>query len=438
MSKVDNRFSFTSKNLNSITERGAYYDDHKDANGLIYNIQTDNKTGSFIVRERLNGKKVTITIGRYPKTTIEQARKKARTIQTDFSNGINPNIKKKFDRTKQITLIQMFEKYLQAKKLKPMTIRGYQISFKNVLAPLANKELTAITYDNVQDVHTEYSERSQAEADRAMRLLRAIFYMAMDDIKDLDGRPLILENPVRKLGKNKHFTKLDRKTRKLEDDQIKPFLECIESLTKDPRPFYQSGADLLLILLYHGTRFTETASIKWNQIDFRYKRFYLTETKSGRRLWLPITIETEKVLKRRKRLATGSEYIFPSATDPSKHISDVKKPLRHILEQTGIEITPHDLRRTFLSNGTRLGISDYVLKQLANHAPSNDVTAGYVIQNTDELQEPSQQIVNALFEKAGRNISDGDSLLSDLLSALSENDKRKLILQLSNTNKSQA
>lgn len=425
-------FSFTVKRLDDTTQKGTYTDTHKAANGLRLRIQIDGGAKSFFVIGRFNGKQITATLGKYPSVTIEQARQKARDIQTDLANGINPNLKKQFERTKNATLAQYFETYLMAKNLKPITVKGYRISFKNVLAPLANKELTAISYDDVLKLHKVYTTKSPAEADRAMRLLRAIFYMAMDDIKDHNGRPLILENPVRKLGKNKHFTRLERKVRKLEDDQLKPFIDFMETLATDERPFYQTGADLALTLLYHGTRFSETAKMKWEQVDLKYKRFYLTETKNGRRLWLPMTSESEKVFKRRKRLRNGSVYIFGSATDEAKHLADIKKPLRLLLEQTGIEITPHDLRRTFLSTGARLGFNDFLLKQLANHATGNDITAGYVIQSADELKEPAQRITNAYLTKSGRTATDGDTLLKDLLNGLSEADKRKLALQLMN------
>lgn len=427
-----NHFSFTVKRLDDFTLKGTYTDTHKAANGLKMRIQKDGGAKSFFVINWLKGKQIITTIGRYPSVTIEQARQKARDIQTDITNGINPNLKKQFERTKSATLAQYFETYLTTKNLKPITVKGYRISFKNVLAPLAKKELTAISYDDVLKVHKAYTNKSPAEADRAMRLLRAIFYMAMDDIKDLDGRPLILENPVRKLGKNKHFTRLERKVRKLEDDQLKPFIDFMESLATDERPFYQTGADLALTLLYHGTRYSETAKMEWEQVDLKYKRFYLTETKNGRRLWLPMTTESEKVFKRRKRLNNGSPFVFPGATDQTKHLADIKKPLRLMLEETGIEITPHDLRRTFLSTGARLGFNDYLLKQLANHATGNDITAGYVIQSADELREPAQRITNAYLTKAGRTATDGDTLLKDLLSGLSEADKRKLALQLMN------
>lgn len=435
MSESDKEFSFTKKRLDALKIGGNYKDTHDQANGLKLRFKVDSNTKSFFVIGRPDGshKPVTVSLGTYPKTTIEQARKKARAAQADFSNGINPNSKKKFNRTKQSTLAEFFEVYLESKSLKPRTVSGYRLSFKNVLSPLASTPITEIDYSKVLKVHKAYAQRSQAEADRAMRLLKAIINMAMDDVRDLEGRPIILENPVRKLSKNRHMKKLDRKVTKLEDDQIKPFIDTMEAMSSDSRPFFQTGADLALMLFYHGTRITEMARMKWAQVDFKYKRFYLSETKNGRRLWLPMNSESETVLKRRKKLSTGSVFVFASVTDSHKPLSDIKKPLRELLESTGIKITPHDFKRTFLGMGARLGFNDSILKQLANHATGSDVTTGYLIQSADELREPSQKITNRFLELAGRNVNDPNSQINELLSGMSEAEKQRLLMRLMNS-----
>lgn len=433
--KLDStKFSFTKSRLNKLTEPGTYYDTNKESSGLSLDIRSVNSAKTFRLRKRLNGKLIAVTIGIYPDKTIEQARNDARTAVNQINNGINPNNAKKVERQKQITLEEAFHNYLDFKKLQPSTIRGYKCSFKNVLAPLAKKEITSIAYPDVLKTHKAYSLRSHAEADRAMRLLRAIFSHSMDELIDTDGKPFILVNPVKKLFKAKQTHTLDRKVRKLEDDQIKTFFNHIEAMTSDSRPFFQTGADLLLILLFHGTRYTETAKITWQNVDMKYKRFWLDETKGGRRLWLPMNTYTYEVFKRRKALAKGSEYIFPSVNDQAKHLSDVKKPLKALLEDTGIQITPHDLRRTFLGLGNRLAMSAYTIKQLSNHAQAkNDVTSGYLTQSADELREPSQMIANRILELSGSELrTDTDSQLMDIFKGMSEDEKRKLIFRLEN------
>ncbi len=433
------KLNFTKKSLSTIVPpengRAVYSDSNEKANRLKLEVT---KTGlkTFKLKQKINGKPITVTIGRYPEMTIEQARKLAGAKQQEIQNGINPNKTKKAKRIKHATIEQIFADYLSHKELKPSTINGYQISFRNVLTPIAKKEVTQVTYEDILKLHKTYSSRSQAEADRAMRLLRAVYFYAMDELLDSLGEPLIKANPVRKLFKTKRVRPLERKTRKLEDDQIKPFINHIEAMTSDERPFYQTGADLILLLLFHGTRYTETAKIRWANVDMKYKRFWLDSTKNGRRLWLPMTSYTYNLFKRRKARATGSEFVFPSVTDSTRHLADVKKPLRDLLEATGIQVTPHDLRRTFMGLGNRIGLSAYTLKQLANHSINeNDVTEGYVTQSADDLREPSQKITAEILRKAGRTITNQDDIILDMLKSLSHDEKRKLMFQLANQEK---
>lgn len=79
--------------------------------------------------------------------------------------------------------------------------------------------------------------------------------------------------------------------------------------------------------------------------------------------------------------------------NPSKAIAWVKR-------ESGIEWSPHDLRRSFISVGGALGVNPIALRILTNHAlPSGDAHAGYHIPEMDELCRVSQaigdRIVNA-------------------------------------------
>jgi integrase len=74
-----------------------------------------------------------------------------------------------------------------------------------------------------------------------------------------------------------------------------------------------------------------------------------------------------------------------------------------VLEQTGLWISPHDLRRTFASIAAEL-LPAYLLKRLTNHANGADVTLGYVIKSVSDLREPMQKVENAILSLAGQNV----------------------------------
>lgn len=99
----------------------------------------------------------------------------------------------------------------------------------------------------------------------------------------------------------------------------------------------------------------------------------------------------------------------------------------------------HDGRRTFGTVAELVGVGNYILKRLLNHRTmrSADVTQGYLHFSADELLEPASRIERAILEHAGmsENIKDINTQLMAVLESLNEDQKRKLIFEISNDNK---
>lgn len=68
--------------------------------------------------------------------------------------------------------------------------------------------------------------------------------------------------------------------------------------------------------------------------------------------------------------------------------------IAQIPHRCGCPFVLHDLRRTFLSRGERLGLSYFMLKRLANHGFGRDITAGYIVFDVEQLREPVQRITD--------------------------------------------
>jgi integrase len=97
-----------------------------------------------------------------------------------------------------------------------------------------------------------------------------------------------------------------------------------------------------------------------------------------------------------QRRAVGkAEFVFPS-DGKSGHIAEPKHPLGLVAEATGINVSAHDLRRTFITTAESTDISPLALKALVNHALPNDMTSGYVIMSVDRLREPAQKVCDRL------------------------------------------
>src|SRR4051812_30565038 len=75
---------------------------------------------SFVVETRINGHVKRVTLGKFGNITAEEARKQAKSLLGSIANGNNPIAEKKTQMVKAMTLQQVFNDYLKARKdLKP-------------------------------------------------------------------------------------------------------------------------------------------------------------------------------------------------------------------------------------------------------------------------------------------------------------------------------
>tara|TARA_Y100000588_G_scaffold280842_1_gene297848 strand:+ start:452 stop:871 length:420 start_codon:yes stop_codon:yes gene_type:complete len=78
---------------------------------------------SFIVETRISGKVKRVTLGKYGNLTVEEARKQAKSLLGSVARGDDPIAEKKTKKIHAMTLQQVLNDYLKARKdLKPRTL----------------------------------------------------------------------------------------------------------------------------------------------------------------------------------------------------------------------------------------------------------------------------------------------------------------------------
>jgi integrase len=87
--------------------------------------------------------------------------------------------------------------------------------------------------------------------------------------------------------------------------------------------------------------------------------------------------------------------VFP-ANSKSKHIEEPKFPLKAVADATGIQVSVHDLRRTYITVAESTDMSVLALKALVNHSLGKDVTEGYIQMTAERLREPAQRVADKL------------------------------------------
>lgn len=359
--------------------------------GLLIRVTSSN-TRTFTVYRRVNGRPQRVKLGHYPDMTVEQARKRAQKTLSLMAEGIDPVAQHRARRVRLITLGEVFEAYLKAHDLKPGTVKDYRRVMVEAFSDWQDQPILSITKDMVERRHQARGIKSKARANNAMRMLRALFYFAAAKYEDAEGRPLVKENPVKRISSIRAWYRVDRRQTVIKRHQLPGWFSAVMALTPERTGSRAEIArDYLLCLLFTGMRKEEAARFKWRHIDFNDRTFTIEEPKNREEAVLPLPDFLYDLLGKRQQHAE-SEYVFPGLGE-SGYLGDMRYWTRKVTTASGVKFTPHDLRRTFTTTAESLDISAYALKRLLNHKISkSDVTGGYIITDVGRLRQPMQKI----------------------------------------------
>ncbi|MEN9450085.1 MAG: hypothetical protein RJA83_699 [Pseudomonadota bacterium] len=375
-----------------ITAQKRYYDDLLKGFGVR---TTSGGSKAFFVEKLVKGKLARITLGRYPELTVEMARKEAQKILGQIATGLDPLAEKRSSKLKKITLENIFNDYLEARKsLKAKTLYDYKRVVTVAFNKWRHKPFTFITKDEIAKKHTLLGEKNgKAYADQAMRVLRALLNFASAKYEDAQGRSLLPENPVKRLSQTRAWYKVEKRTTYIKSHELSAWYQGVMQLSNI------TLRDYLLLIIMTGLRRQEAAQLKWEQVDFKDKTLKITDTKNHQAHTLPLSDYLYQLLLIRTKNKINN-YVFPGA-GVGGYIIEPRKQMVKVIKISGIHFTIHDLRRTFITIAESLDIAAYALKRLMNHKMNNDVTAGYIMNDIERLRKPMQLITDTLVKLMG-------------------------------------
>jgi integrase len=164
------------------------------------------------------------------------------------------------------------------------------------------KPLLSITRDMIAKRHKVLGEASQARASLAMRYLRSIFNFAIAEYTDAEGKPLITDNPVKKLSQTRAWYRVERR-RVLKPHQLAPFMQAVLALEN------ALARDYFLLVLLTGLRRQEALDLRWEQVNLTYQTLTIIDPKNRQDHTLPLSDYLLEMLARRKAEAVG-KYVF--------------------------------------------------------------------------------------------------------------------------------
>jgi integrase len=312
----------------------------------------------------------------------------------EIATGGDPVADKARRKLEGTTLRQAFSDYKARRSLKPQTLFDIDRCMNECFSDWLDKPLAAITGDMAVKRHREHGrDRSEARANLAMRVLRAVINFAGEQYRDAQGRSLVPENPVKRLSATRAWFRVERRSTVIKPHELQAWFSGVMALESEVM------RDYLQLVLLTGLRRSEAAKLKWADVDLTAKTLTVRGTKNGKDHCLPLSDYLSDLLARRKA-AAASGYVFPG-DGKGGYVPDPQKAIAKVTGATGVKFACHDLRRTFATVGESLDIPAYALKRLLNHADGADVTAGYIIVTPERLRTPMQKITDFVLRAAG-------------------------------------
>ena len=377
-----NRIRFTKAAVDALTvepgkSRSVYYDDK--TRGLCVMVSTSTKT--FYLLRKHQGKTERLLIGRYPDTTIEQARTRAGQINSELDSGLNRNdLKRK--RRAELTLDELhaiyMEKHAMPRNRKPQNALS---NYRLYLSIWGNKKLSDIKRRDVQNRIAELAKDiSPATANIALALLRTMYNRALDWELFADKNPT--------LGIAKYPEK--SRDRFLYGDELQRFLKVVSELENE------TMRDFFMMLLATGARKSNVLAMRWKDINLHEQIWRVPDTKNGEPYQVALASPAKEILERRFS-ARVDDWVFPAASK-SGHLEEPKKAWAAILAKAQIDnLRMHDLRRTFGSFMAAQGASLQMIGKALGHK-SQEATLIYARLNLDPVRQAVNAAANAMFQ----------------------------------------
>lgn len=135
--------------------------------------------------------------------------------------------------------------------------------------------------------------------------------------------------------------------------------------------------------LLTGARPGEVRSMVWSEVNLDRSVWTLPaeRVKSDRPFRVHLSTQALRVLERAKALANGCEYVFPGANGGAMEKMAVARALARLTERTeqegGKKLRPHDLRRTFRTMLSRLGVAPHIAELCLGHVEKETMRRVY-------------------------------------------------------------
>jgi integrase len=380
MTRISRIFKFNNRNIEALPPQppdassSNYETTDAGESGLKIAVYKSGKK-AFRHRYTFMGVKKMMTLGTFPAVSIDRARERVRENKALMAEDIDPREERQAKR--DVIDFKTFTEnhFLPHAKQTMRSFKDAKSRINKWLLPaFGNKKLTQITRQNISKFHLSL-RKMPPTANRSLSLLSAMFRLAIE-------LELLTENPCRGIPKLKEN---GSRKRVLSSDEMQRFMTALIESTVT----LQGKAAFLL--LGTGKRKTELLSAKYSHVDWDNRQIHLPVTKNGEAGFALLNSHTYELLKKMEQERDKSvDWIFPSKTSASGHLTEIRRTFKRICENAGVtNFKIHDMRRAYASTLINADIPLNQVKELLNHKDIR-TTLVYARLNTASLQNANE------------------------------------------------
>lgn len=334
-------------------------------------VRIGKRDATFVLDAVIAGKRLRVSLGAYPKTSFSEARHKAWHLVVGKLDA--PAVPEHKDLTEKITFGELLKAYQVSRSLKPSTAKGYEKALKFIECDALDVgSLTADSFLTIYQTKTKH----MTELRYGCRVIKALtrWHNARYGTNYDDPTRLISALT------GESITKTNARDRRL-------LIECLPSFMTVLSLCKAVERDAVMLALLTGLRKSELLGLTVEQVQGGFIR--LPDTKSGRAHSLPLVGQAKAIVE--SRLITVKDgRIFP--------IEDARRTFR-LLADVGIELSWHDLRRSWASFAVACGVSEVVIKSVLNHADHGVTQKHYARVDVEQIKQALNVIDDYLLIK---------------------------------------
>ena len=353
-----------------------------DGDGLYFIVR---KNGSkfFRLDFRYGGKRLSMSLGTYPKISLKEARDKKDECKKLLSENINPISEKRVKKSSEsLTLGMIIDEWLElrAKSSSDATVIQNRRMLKNITNWLGNIAIKDIKRVDIINILEKIQSKGVIEtAHRLLSLMNKIYmfavtkeYIEHNIIADIDKKSVLVPS-----NKNIHHPAITS------PDEIKELLKDINSMGEK----YKSNISVIFIfkiIPYVFVRSENIRLMRWNELDLQKGIWEIPKEKMKTHIDFvcPLSRQAVDIIKQIEPYSRHrSEFVFPSPSKNDRGVSGAT--LSDTLNKLGYQNkhTFHGFRSMFSTIAYEYhkehGFHSDIIEACLAHKEKNRVKAAY-------------------------------------------------------------